>query len=516
MNEMENRQKISEDGKVSCRHIGGIHTETGSDMILPDYMGDIKRLLSYKASVLPIGGLGDSPAAYSGTVEYKVLYIDSEGELTEAAFTSDYEYSAKTGEECIGSIEKPEITSLTVRASGPRKLSAKAILSSDVIIMCEDESSSIILPESAVLKKNTVNSAGFLALENKELELAEEIKLEGIGAEEIDLVSSGSEFVFEDSEFSEGSVRVCGSVDAYAILRLGGSSLTRVEKSIPFEAELECPVREGRAFPVGCISSLHININNDGGQNGACTSLVFSVIAELGANVLYTEKREIVEDGFIPNHKCENSYGRVEYLEAICADSLAKPLSFEVERGRECEACITEIIAVEPTLKTTSERVEEGYLVMAGEISFLTLCGSTESHEPLAIRTSHGFEIREKLNTPECEGAKRIIRKHVLGSKVSLDSGKLYIKCRLCLEYLFFKNREARSLMEMKNIEGCKADDSTVRIYYPENGESLWSVAKKYGISPEELCRENSISPDLSLGADLCMSGVVRLAIVKN
>ena len=40
---------LNEDSQGYCIHrrITGIHTETGADFILPDYMGDIKKMLNF-------------------------------------------------------------------------------------------------------------------------------------------------------------------------------------------------------------------------------------------------------------------------------------------------------------------------------------------------------------------------------------------------------------------------------------------------------------------------------------
>ena len=57
--------------------------ESGCEYILPDYMGDIKKILMSSARVVPSGKLaGGGNVEASGVVEYEILYADSEGKLT--------------------------------------------------------------------------------------------------------------------------------------------------------------------------------------------------------------------------------------------------------------------------------------------------------------------------------------------------------------------------------------------------------------------------------------------------
>jgi hypothetical protein len=51
----------------------------------------------------------------------------------------------------------------------------------------------------------------------------------------------------------------------------------------------------------------------------------------------------------------------------------------------------------------------------------------------------------------------------------------------------------------LRNKIDKKSEGATVRVYYPEESDSLWSVAKRYGVSPEKLSSDNGIaSPTLA------------------
>ena len=157
MREFENELNTAECGERACRHIGGIRAETGVDMILPDYMGDIKRIISIKAVAEPAGGFeSDSEIEFSGTVEYKVIYLDCDGAITEASMSSDYEFSVKLPDGYCNSFDLIEVLSQSVRAAGPRKLSAKAVVGADVFMECRRSDGGAPMPMGVVLKKQSI------------------------------------------------------------------------------------------------------------------------------------------------------------------------------------------------------------------------------------------------------------------------------------------------------------------------------------------------------------------------
>jgi hypothetical protein len=462
-------------------------------------MGDIKRILSYKASAMTLGSFdGDGETAFSGTVEYKVLYLDSDGAPTEAVFSSDYEYKIKVSEDFAGSIDIPEISALSVRAAGPRKLSARATVSSDVFVKTEHSAESIGIPTEAVLKKRRITPMLFDRLESKEVELAEGVKLEGVGAEEIEVISSCGEAVVEDCFFTGGAATLKGTINAYAILRLGDNTYTRVEKSIPFEVDVECAATAGKILPVCCITSLTVNVNNDDGDD-VCSAVVFSVITELGGAVIYSDEQQIAEDGFIPGAICDNVYEKVTYLESVLCDVVNTPLSFEFDKREFAEGNIIEILSAEPSLKINSETVSDGRIITDGEICFniLSVCG--EGDDLSCVTLTHKFETKEKIQNTPWDALKKITRRRINSTKVTFDTGKIYVKCNLVSEYQLLCNKEACLLKELRNKIEKKSEGATVRVYYPEESDSLWSVAKRYGVSPEKLSSDNGIaSPTLA------------------
>ena len=115
--------------------------ESGCEYILPDYMGDIKKLLMARARVIPVGKfVGEGSLEISGIVEYEALYTDSEGKLTAINTSSDFSetFPVET-ERYVDSAEESRIADLKVRITGPRKIAMKSEV--EVVLTLSEENS---------------------------------------------------------------------------------------------------------------------------------------------------------------------------------------------------------------------------------------------------------------------------------------------------------------------------------------------------------------------------------------
>ena len=71
--------------RVSPREIAA---EVGCDYVLPDYLGDVRKILFTEARCLPLPTyMSGDELSTSGAVEFRMIYTDSEGLLSSVSFT---------------------------------------------------------------------------------------------------------------------------------------------------------------------------------------------------------------------------------------------------------------------------------------------------------------------------------------------------------------------------------------------------------------------------------------------
>ena len=132
---MQNSKRDTEYTRYKESRISAIHTESGCEYILPDYKGQIKKLLLFTAKPIEAGKYeSEQGCSCSGIVEYKMLYYDANGDLTSLEFTSDYDFEVRCGAPIADSYVTTKVAASSVRVLGPRKISVKCTLCSDVFV----------------------------------------------------------------------------------------------------------------------------------------------------------------------------------------------------------------------------------------------------------------------------------------------------------------------------------------------------------------------------------------------
>ena len=101
--------------------------ENAGDFTLPDYMPEIGKMLTCTPRLIPSGKyIGSDRAEFSGSVVYSLMYTGDDGLPFCTTLSGEYEYSVHLGEAAdsarIEIYEEPVVESVSVRASGPRKI----------------------------------------------------------------------------------------------------------------------------------------------------------------------------------------------------------------------------------------------------------------------------------------------------------------------------------------------------------------------------------------------------------
>lgn len=521
-NKLKNQENTNTK-KCAERRIKSTHTETSAEYILPDYMGDIKRILKSTATLLPAGQYADGgEVSFSGIVTYKVLYVDGDGIMTEASFSSDYEFSGAVGEGFEGAMADSELGGVHVRPTGPRKLSAKATVISDIYICEEMEIASPENCEKAEKNIKTVNVHGAEYFSSGEREYAEEaVTLEGVRYEEVEAVSSSGKARVDDVKIVGGCVRILGELELEAILCVSADAIVRVEKKIPFEETLEGDVRDGcaGAMAFGYVTSVNVGINDmESDGDGFGTSVVLSAIAEFKAKTDYNVSQELICDAFGTDRKTDAEYRDFCYDEHICNSTYKKKISFERDRESLGAQNFNTIISKEASPKRICAKASGGNIIIEGEIGFSVVATANEKGEYTPFKCAYSFEDLIKCDREIPDGCEIDLHVYVGEESVVADGADVAFGCSIVCFLSVIESKRKLVLSALKDTDdvscGCV---SVVTVYYPDKSESLWDVAKKYSVSPVAIAEENKLSADCVSSPDSpsALAGVKRLFIHK-
>ena len=504
--------------------ISGIRGESECDFVLPDYMGDVKKLLKFSAEATPCSKFsGSDEVSFLGTVTYRVMYLDKDGILTEASFASEYEHAEKHGEEFVDADMVTKVQNLTVRLQGPRKICAKAALSHDVFMTEVQRDNCVGVTPDSERKERCVNIHRAKYFAESEREYAEELgSIEDVSADEVETVKSEARAVVESCKMSDEGIALSGYIAASALLRVDGE-LISMAKKIPFEEMLaseellpENAVCFNDAYVTGCT----INVNNERAADDASAAVIASVVVsttvEFRARADYNCEHTLISDAFVKGFDSDNTYGVFSYNEMLGGTCDKKGFTAELSKKEAGAVGMHSITETDVSVKNVKcEAMEDGVSISC-EVIFNVVAKCGGGTEFFSFKCPFEYNRTVKINTA---GNDTRIRCYVSAENPSVthDSETVYFSCDIRQSILTEKHAEENVLLRMNAKESNESNDRRVIVYYPEDGDTLWTVAKKYGVGLSDIIESNLLGDIYtnSEGVDYPLDQTAKILIIK-
>ncbi|MBE6635981.1 MAG: DUF3794 domain-containing protein [Ruminococcaceae bacterium] len=504
------------------RRVCGIREECTAEFVLPDYMGDVKRLLKYTAEAVPCNKfISAADVSFLSVVTFRVSYIDASGILSEAVFTADCEHNEHIGDDFSDASISTLTQSVTVRLKGPRKICARAALVSDI---CITERISLPGIEAAaeteeMLKKSTrirVHTAEYPR--SVEREYAEEIgRMINIPADDIEVVKCELSPYASSTALSDSGIIIKGEMDALAVLRTGGEVM-RITKRIPFEETVPLSTDMKDVYP-SCrvyVTGVSANLNNvveDGAEGAAYyTSVVLSSTVEFHTVTDRNVEHEVITDAFYKGKSNECAYESFIYEELMATASEKRKISLTESRG-ECE--LREIIDCDVVVKNLKKEMLGSELKLTGEIVCNIIASPNGEGECLLLKCESPFEESVKL-TGANESARVYVDVEVADCSVSFDTEKIYVALTLGINAIALEEKKIDVMVDLKPCEKKSQRTRCLTVYYPCEGDTLWSVAKKYSASPMDILKYNTLTDISAENLDASLASLERLIVMEE
>ncbi len=495
------------DFKRSTR-VHDIYSESTSEYVLPDYNNDIRKILFTEARVRQGGKfVGNDEVEFNGVVVYNVIYSDSEGKLGGTSFTSDYDFTVGSlSENTDNVLSDTRISNYALRLVNPRKLSAKCSLVSCLTVSEKDS----YCPTGTAFNKDgerqeeraALNIRCVMSSESLEREYAEQIcRLEGAIEDEVGIVYSKAHIIPESMSVEGDGVRIQGELVMCCLIAGGESGAyledkkIKIDEHIPFEG-----VNEGMILiPEIIVTSERASVRAD--EDGC--EIVMDVIADFTLRAEENREVTVISDAFSTECSVENSYADISYTELVGKADAKEKHSVTLSRKEAFEGVIREVIFVNAEPKIESCEIQENGALIKGEIKYGMIVSEvnddgTVSYLPL--KNSSEFEQIVNINCQNSNKTKIEPRIKAINAEATLDAGSIYLSSELETSIILTEDKNRTVLMDsmLKTEDSFKERDATVTVYYPDSGETLFSVAKKFHVKLEKLCENNSIVQSVS------------------
>ncbi len=516
----------------TMRHLGNFVSQITleQDMNIPDNKPDVEEVVLRKGRVSLEGvRMAEERAELSGKLMVEVLYKSQEERGAQAASPA---MECLTGEISFKeSIQTPGMTSqdyvtpawdvedLRVRILNSRKLTISCLVTFtlEAGAIAEEELAESI--EETTLNKLEVD---YTCKELEILELAVRKKDSCRIREEVELGSNKpniSKLLWKDLnvggleyKLEEGKILLRGDLLLFAIYQGEEEHipLQWMEKSIPFSEELECPQAMFSQIADIHVGLMQADVSVKPDYDGENRMLSLDVLLELSIQLSQEQKCQMISDAYSPHQELVIQRKETE-LPRLLIKNNAKCKLTEKLTLPEDAACL-QICYSHGHVHVDRVYVEED-LVVEGAVEVELVYMSADDSSPIrsfnqSVPFTHHLEVKgihEDVSMKVRPQTEQL-------STVMLGSTQVEVRAVIDLDTLVCDRNKEQIIVEIKEQpfdEEVLAAMPGMTGYVVKEGDTLWSIAKRFYTSIDRLRRYNNLTGD-------CVRPGEKLLIVKE
>lgn len=507
------------------RRYSDLWCECSADFVLPDFNSDVRKVLLFDATAYPSSAFPSADALEcSGIVTFDLVYLNFDGEVESTSFNGDYNFKVKCPQEnFVDSLVDTKVTSVAFRLLSPRKISAKAGLSSTVDCIIGDEQSTegsaleeIFEPE---LQTATVKIRDTKFSEVFEREYAESVaRFDDKTSDEVHVLYTYAEPVIDEVSLGDGEARIKGSLRVTLLVKTDEEPMYKLEHSFAIDEGIRMEgLREGGDASAR-VDAASVSTTVRGDDTGV--DLVLNAICEM--RLICDENKEctVLTDAYLCGCECENTYDTFDYNEYVKMIDEVHPFTEKIPLGGLEHEKLRDVVFARVTPKIDGcETVDNGVKIF-GEMkvsAIATELKDDETPEYTNLKFSTKFEENVNLNCQKCGDLEVNPCITVNAVSCEVDSDYIYLKMNESVFLQVTSPKRIEVLASANADENVKFEKNPARItvYYPEAGDTLYSVAKTFHTTKEKLLLDNSIALSASVneGGEVTLAGVKSLVI---
>ena len=505
------------------REINTLRCESVGEYSLPDYNGDVKKVLLVKTQVYPSGKfVGDDLLEFSGSVGYEVVYVDGENNVTHAEFSTDYEAAVKiNSDNYVDSDVNTMVSSYNIRLIGPRKFSVKCTLDSDVRISERREHSidgDAFMEYEPEYISTTAKVYTSMFASGEARDINEEIlSLDGAIVDEVEVLLCDVRPDLMISEKNESSLTLKGNLQVDLLYKNSDNILKRVGKEIPYTEEVDFDGADGfesLEFRVDTVNKKTTIIPTDDGVTlGVSASIIPKVYAKKNGTL------ELVTDMYLKERGTDNEYSDFGYTEYVCTENYRSEMSAKCSLSDLDIDSISDIICTDAVLRSENCEIVDQGVNISGEIRFSAIaCQVTEDGERtyLPVKFSEPYEQYVNVSCQIRDNMRANCSVCLEKLKMEIDDNGIVASGDISATVSIVADKRQRCLgASYITDDEYNLDDSVITVYYPDASESLFDIAKKFHTSVGTIAESNRLTEAVfaSSSQPLTASGVTKLLI---
>ena len=440
-----------------------------------------------------------------GVLSVNVLYLGENGAgmygiENEIPFDEMIHMNRADCQDILVHAELDDISSALVHS---RKINVKALIT--VKTVCEEMKDEVIVTETEgaglLARAKDVNFTNLAAMKRDTVRIREEVILPPSKPNIGDIVYKEMNPIVSESRVLEDAVSVKGTIELFLVYRSNGlkETVEFFETKVPFMGQFDLSgarpdMIEDISFSV-VQESMEIRPDEDGEER----VIGLEVVLELDSK-LYEEKEQMVIDDIY------SVSGNVELIgqEETIPHLLMKNQGIGNFSGTQelVELAAVPMQICHGSAKVHLEKVtrEDSALSMEGMLEFKVLFITGSDEKPFAgIKFYAPFEHRLNVNGLNGQCTYKVVPMVTESAFQLYRSNELEWKAEVNFQTIVFCNEKEYMVTDATFApftEEEKKGQYSVMGYLSEEGDTLWSIGKRFHLSPEEVAEVNGLEDD--------------------
>lgn len=474
------------------------------EILLPDYCPDIARILKTESSAqIDSKSIEGEKLTVDGSFYVKIIYIP-ENSSNVRCFTNSTPFSHsflfKQAEEAkMYARAKPKVLFSNCRPIGPRRAHVRASVSVSAKVWRAAEGSFITDCENpgVELRKKPVKACSLIGDGEKQFKVDEEFEIGAGKPAAASVVKTDATVNVADCKVISNKIIAKGEVilkTLYASDDENGG-LESMENTIPISQVIDIDGADEN-----CVCDVHFSAGeieaetaaNGDGEN-RIVAYEFTVTAEARA---YREQEFfIVSDAFCTTHDIELKKKQVSFENIAGMQKYSETLKFTLD---SLNAEIAKISDCKANPVPSNVSFNGNTMTIEGSME-ISLIGADMQGSPVSVEKSVPFSVKEEI--PDAGGELKCDPEiNVVSADCSVagpDRIDVRVDCRVEASVFGVSSDNVIEDMQVDDTkEKEQAKSKTLTLYFADQGESVWDIAKRYNTSVNAVMSENKLEND--------------------
>jgi len=444
--------------------------------------------------------------SYGGRITFYISYIDTDGELKKCECGSEF-FGSSNGDG-INETHHATTTIVVERVecdTSGAYLTVTAYLGATAKITYNEQIEALVGGEELVVKESEINCLKSLGIKRGVYPLEEEFE---VGYPIKEVLFHRADGVVTAVQSGVGSIIVDGEALLSLVLLQNNdkNDIIRENKVLPFRMEIECeeamPNLQATAKVREKSFKTDISVDEQTGKSLITVSVNLAFEGEAFADNCTT----IATDAFSTSSDLQLKYENVPYYKACDLRHYTTIASGRCEINELTIGSTVLAVGGEKATVVSATCSQDG-IVVTGLLSAVAYMRD-EENKVFVRKLEIPFE-KTLEGSFSCDTSLDVVLKAERASAKIISLNQMELESELFITVYPEERCEHKVVKEVTVLGEKEQNTSAISVFIPEDGEQLWSLAKRLNINPEQLLETNK---DL----EFPLSGRERIVIFRR